>query len=568
MAQWVYGLTLDVMSYCGNILLRIMSTDLKFWESSVPIVPTLYSVFVAIGWGLLIGNCAFQGLKAMLAGLGFESEAPVILLLRTALFGFLLLFSREICQIGLSMGKTAMEMLGLPEKIEMTLPTEIFFPGISVAWLLVILVGSLMTFQLIKLFFDIGEKYVFVAIMTMLCPMGLAMGGSKSTKDICFGFIRTYATMIVMMVMNLLFLKLILSALAAMPPNILVLPWCLLIVGITRTARKADQLIARIGLSPAYTGDNLGSGKGQALISAAAKTILNSSGKGSGTKIGSGKTGSSGKSGATVNHAPQNYSGNVGSNVRSSAKSTNTANTNTAGGAAYSETLDQVSASQRSSQGNHWGSNNATTTQADAKVRFGSTAYNSNSQATNSQAGSKVRFGSASYNSKSQAVSSNSGKTQFASTGKTQVNTNRFGDQLNTAPNGNRNQGSNTATKQSATHAEHTATDRSTQSANSRKTIGKGASKGRVHTTAQRPAQPAVNPAKKDRFGGTQKPGKVRENTTQPASSLPRVTSNRIPQPAPSTTKKSAQPDVLERTEPVQDNSQGPQSVKDGDRIE
>lgn len=71
-----------------------------------------------------------------------------------------------------------------------------------------------------------------VAVLTLLCPVGLAMGGSKSTKDICTGFIRTYASMIVMMVMNVLFLKLILSALATMPSGTMVLPWCLLVVGL------------------------------------------------------------------------------------------------------------------------------------------------------------------------------------------------------------------------------------------------------------------------------------------------------------------------------------------------
>ena len=58
--QWIYGLFLDLMSYCANALLGITSTDLAFFESSVPIVVDLYAIFVAVGWGLLIGNCAFQ----------------------------------------------------------------------------------------------------------------------------------------------------------------------------------------------------------------------------------------------------------------------------------------------------------------------------------------------------------------------------------------------------------------------------------------------------------------------------------------------------------------------------
>ena len=264
--QWIYGLFLDMMSYCANALLGVMSTDLEFFETSVPVVRTLYAVLVAIGWGLLIGNCAFQCMKAMFAGFGFETESPVILLLRTFLFGFLLIFSGDICEIGLSIGKRVIDLLGVPTSISLTLPNESMFGGIGASWLLVIIVGFVLGFQLIKLFFEIAERYVLVAVLTLLCPIGLAFGGSKSTKDICTGFIRTYASMIVMMVMNVLFLKLILSALSSMPTGAMVLPWCLLVVGIAKTARKADQLVSRIGLNPAMTGDPLGVGKGMMVM--------------------------------------------------------------------------------------------------------------------------------------------------------------------------------------------------------------------------------------------------------------------------------------------------------------
>ena len=70
-----------------------MGTDLTFFETSVPVVPRLYAVFTAVGWGVLIGNLAFQSLKAMMAGLGFETESPAVLLIRTALFGTLIVVS-------------------------------------------------------------------------------------------------------------------------------------------------------------------------------------------------------------------------------------------------------------------------------------------------------------------------------------------------------------------------------------------------------------------------------------------------------------------------------------------
>lgn len=273
---WLFGLFLDLMNYCADALLGLMNTDLSYFESNVPIIVRLYGVFTAIGWGFLIGNCAFQCLKAMFAGLGFETESPAILLVRTFLFGFLLIMSKQVCEIGLSIGKTLMELIGLPEKASITFPDDSMFPDLTSSWLLIVIIGVLIGSQLIKLFFEIGERYVVVAILTLFSPVAFAMGGSRSTKDICSGFVRTYASMILLLVSNVLFLKLIYSALSAMPDGVMILPWTVLIVGIARVARKADNLLSKIGLNHSFTGDPLGNGTGKAAALMAARSILSS----------------------------------------------------------------------------------------------------------------------------------------------------------------------------------------------------------------------------------------------------------------------------------------------------
>ena len=175
MFQWIYGLFLELITYCANSLLKVMTTDLTFWETSVPVVRSLYRILVAVGWGLLIGNLAFQSLKAMFAGLGFETESPAILLFRTAIFGTLLMFSRDICNIGLSIGKNVMNLIGIPSSVKITTPNESAFGSLGSSWLLVIIIGFILGFQLIKLFFEIAERYVVVAVLTLLCPIGLCL---------------------------------------------------------------------------------------------------------------------------------------------------------------------------------------------------------------------------------------------------------------------------------------------------------------------------------------------------------------------------------------------------------
>ncbi len=382
-----------------------MSTDLTFWETSVPVVGSLYHILVSVGWGLLIGNCAFQSLKAMFAGLGFETESPAVLLFRTGIFGTLLIFSRDICNIGLSIGKNVMNLIGVPTSVNITTPEESMFESTGAGWLLVIIIGFILGFQLIKLFFEIAERYVVVAVLTLLCPMGLAMGGSKSTKDICTGFIRTYASMIVMMVMNVLFLKLILSALATMPSDTLILPWCLLVVGIAKTARKADNLISRIGLSPAITGDPLGHGRGTMAAMIAARTIIHSASKG-------GKAKSGGKSSAGTS---KTFSSTHNRNGGSSVGGTNVHNAGSFSNASEQSATSTTANTNTSAQNTH-------SMQNSGSSRFGAPNTTVNSQSTASS-----RFGSANHNSARSIDTISSGSTHFSSGGQTRINTNRFG---------------------------------------------------------------------------------------------------------------------------------------------
>ena len=298
-----------------------MGTDLTFFETSVPVVPRLYAVFTAVGWGVLIGNLAFQSLKAMMAGLGFETESPAVLLIRTALFGTLIVVSGDISALCLQIGGRIISLLGLPAAVRLTLPDESFFTESGVAWLLVIIIGFILGFQLLRFFFEIAERYVVLGVLTLLMPVALGLGGSRSTKDICTGFMRTYASMTAMMVLNVLFLKLIISALSTIPTGYMIIPWCLLIVGIARTARKADSLLSKIGLNPAFTGDPLGTGKGLVTAAMIARTVMSFTGR-----AGRGSA-PSGKSGAAA-HRSAAYNRTGGTNISGSTANSSVGNSN------------------------------------------------------------------------------------------------------------------------------------------------------------------------------------------------------------------------------------------------
>lgn len=341
LVEWIYEMMIDIMSYASGELLGVMSMDLSYFESTAPIISDIVDVFIALGWALLIGNLVFQSLKVIVSGAGFEAEDPKILFLRTFVFAFLLLASRQICDIGSSITGTVINMLDLPDAITVTTPDESMFSlGSGAKWLLVIIVGVVLMVQMVKLLFEIGERYVITSVLTFFAPLAFAMGGSKNTNDIFKGWCRMYCSMLVMMIMNIVFLKLIMSAMSQMAAGG-VLVWLVFVVALTRVARKIDSHIGKIGLNPAQTGNELGSRLPgmmtyvaiRTMSSLVSKSAANAKG-GSGGK--SGKNGGSAGRGRNPNpHGPRpsgGYGGGTTNNMGGGNTNVNTGGSNTYGG--------------------------------------------------------------------------------------------------------------------------------------------------------------------------------------------------------------------------------------------
>lgn len=256
MFEWLWALFLEMVQYLCEGILSVFSMDLAFFDKQIPIASNIYDIIIAVGWALLLGNLVFQALKVMMAGIGFDGEDPKLLFTRTFVFAFLLLAARPICNIGLGITNEIVTLLQVPNAVNVNIPEANVFP-IGSSWLFTIIVGIILLVQLVKLFFEIGERYVILAILTYLSPLAFAMGGSQNTKDIFFGWVRMFASMCLMMVFNILFLKLFLSAMSVMPKDGTIIAWIILLVALARVARKIDGLIAKIGLNPALTGDSL-----------------------------------------------------------------------------------------------------------------------------------------------------------------------------------------------------------------------------------------------------------------------------------------------------------------------
>lgn len=258
--EWLYGLVLECWEYFASVLFDLMSLDFAYLREHMPVIDTIHQIMLGVGWALLIGNLIFQATRGMAAGLGFDAEDPKLLFTRTFAFSFLLVASPQICELGLNMTSTVIELLQMPDAVDITFADEASFGGLTGSWLLVVICGIIVMFQTFKLIMEMAERYFILAVLTITSPLAFGMGGSRNTSDIFNGWCRMFGSMCLLMATNVMFVKMLLSVLSYYPSGLDVLPWMVLVVTIVKVAKKADSILARIGLNPAMTGDPLGRG--------------------------------------------------------------------------------------------------------------------------------------------------------------------------------------------------------------------------------------------------------------------------------------------------------------------
>lgn len=289
--EWTYGLILECWEYFSSVLFDLMSLDFAYLETHMPIITTIRQIMLGVGWALLLGNLVFQATRSMMAGVGFEADDPKLLFTRTFVFSFLLVVSPQICDACLNMTSVIIEMVQMPDAATIKLPDESTFVGLAISWLLVIICGLIVMFQSCKLFFEMAERYFILAVLTIMAPLAFGVGGSRSTSDIFSGWCRMYGSMCLLMVMNVVFVKMLLSILSFYPSGLDVLPWIVMVLTVVKVAKKSDAIITRIGLNPAITGDSLGRTFPGVLTYTVARTMASRVVQTAGKNTAAGKTG-------------------------------------------------------------------------------------------------------------------------------------------------------------------------------------------------------------------------------------------------------------------------------------
>ena len=311
--EWIYGLILECWEYFASVLFDLMSLDFAYLREHMPVIDTIRQIMLGVGWALLIGNLVFQATRGMAAGLGFDAEDPKLLFTRTFAFSFLLVASPQICELGLNMTSTVIALLEMPDAVNITFADEASFGGLTGSWLLVVICGIVVMFQTFKLIMEMAERYFILAVLTITSPLAFGMGGSRNTSDIFTGWCRMFGSMCLLMATNVMFVKMLLSVLSYYPSGLDVLPWMVLVITIVKVAKKADSILARIGLNPAMTGDPLGRGFPGAMTMMVVRSLLSNAAHTIG-KNGHQPRGGSGKPKPSAPTGPRTGGGNT-SNV-------------------------------------------------------------------------------------------------------------------------------------------------------------------------------------------------------------------------------------------------------------
>lgn len=253
--EWVYGLILEIWNYFSSSLLNVMSLDFAYLKSHIPVMGDIQQVILAVGWALLLGNLVFQALRSMASGLGFEGEDPKLLFARTFVFGFLLLASPQICETVLGITSSVIALIEIPDAINVQLVDGSVIGVFTASWILVIIFDLITMFMVLSLLLEVAERYMVLAMLTVMAPLAFAMGGSKSTSEIFAGWCRMFGSMCFLMATNIVFFKMLLSVVSTVPSFPDVFLWMVLIISIVKVAKKADEIITRISLNPAITGN-------------------------------------------------------------------------------------------------------------------------------------------------------------------------------------------------------------------------------------------------------------------------------------------------------------------------
>lgn len=219
--QVMHGLDLITTSVLGAL-----GCDMSVFLRYFPAAETMYSIFVALGIGLILLNWVWQLFKNYGLGAGIEAEDPLKLSIRSLLFILLAYFSDEIVALVLKVGGTPYQWI-----MDSELPPLNFADFNSVVVtilgvcangavaLIALILVLMLAWNYVKLLFEAAERYVLLGALVYTAPVAFSMGASQTTGNIFKSWCRMFGGQVFLLMMNAWCLRLFTSMVGAFIAN-------------------------------------------------------------------------------------------------------------------------------------------------------------------------------------------------------------------------------------------------------------------------------------------------------------------------------------------------------------
>ena len=217
---WIAEQVMNVLDMITTSVLGTLGCDMGIFLRYFPMADTLYSVFLGLAIGIILLNWIWQLFKNFGLSAGVEAEDPVKLSIRSFIFIFLTIFSRQITDIAIGIGGTPYNWILTasmpPIKFADFNSVMMVILGVcasgSIALIALILV-LMLAWNYIKLLFEAAERYILLGVLFFTAPIAFSMGASQSTGNIFKSWCRMFAGQIFLLLMNAWCLRLFTSML-------------------------------------------------------------------------------------------------------------------------------------------------------------------------------------------------------------------------------------------------------------------------------------------------------------------------------------------------------------------
>ena len=274
---WIASIVSQLFDAVSGLFLEALGTDMTAMEEYFPFVTKAYDIMQVTAWAILILIVVWQLFRAF-GGPITEAENPWHLLIRGAMFAFLIGYAKPIFTACLSIARAPYTSLmdvsmtgedftfaGIEQALTSGLTTIVSVASV-IGLILILILEIALGWNYFKLLLETVERYIVVGVLCYTSPLAFSVGGSKATNTVFRSWCRMVGSQLLLLVMNVWFLRGFASSMGQFIANGGALTtgkgsiflWMFCALAYLKCAQRFDSYLASISLNVAQTGSSMG----------------------------------------------------------------------------------------------------------------------------------------------------------------------------------------------------------------------------------------------------------------------------------------------------------------------